>query len=100
MGKEDNPSRDEVLRRMLKTAPTRRGPIGVSKKSETPKYSATIFDENGVDQGPIDLPAAENDEQARDLAKKAGLKWVAEHGIDRATVQISRGGYGFSVRVP
>jgi hypothetical protein len=59
-----------------------------------PEYIAVIFDEDGNDQGPIDVGAARDDEHALDLAKQAGTKWLAEHGLKRVTVKVSRNGYG------
>jgi hypothetical protein len=64
------------------------------------RYAAAIFDENGEDQGPVDLSSAQNDDQARDLAKQEGMKWLVENGCNRATVRISRDGYMLSVEVP
>jgi len=58
------------------------------------KYTAAIFDENGTDQGPMNISSAQNDEQARDLAKRRGMKWLEESGSNRATVQIYRRGHG------
>ena len=57
------------------------------------KYTATIFDENGTDQGPMNISSAQNDEQARDLAKRRGMKWLEQSGLDQATVQIYRRGH-------
>jgi hypothetical protein len=57
------------------------------------RYTAAIFDENGTDHGPMDISGAQNDKQARDLAKRAGVKWLKENGSDQATIQISRGGH-------
>jgi post-segregation antitoxin (ccd killing protein) len=62
-------------------------------------YTAVIIDENGADHGPVDISNAQNDAQARDLAKQAGMKWLADNGAKRATVQISRNSYGLSVEV-
>ena len=62
-------------------------------------YNAAIIDENGEDQGPVDISTAQNDGQARDLAKREGLKWLAENGFSRATVRISRNGYMLNVEV-
>jgi hypothetical protein len=57
------------------------------------KYTAAIFDENGTDQGPMNISSAQNDEQARDLAKRRGMKWLEENGLNQATVQIYRRGH-------
>ncbi len=57
------------------------------------KYTAVIFDENGTDQGPMNISGAQNDEQARDLAKRRGMKWLEESGSNQATVQIYRRGH-------
>lgn len=56
-------------------------------------YTAVVFDENGADQGPLDVSGAKDDNQARDLAMREGLKWLAQHGLNKATVQISRDGF-------
>ena len=47
----------------------------------------------------MDISGAQDDEQARDLAKREGLKWLAENGFNRATVRISRNGYTLKVEV-
>ena len=60
-------------------------------------YAAVLFDEHGADQGPVDVSIAQDDEQARALAQRAGLKWLAENGLNRATIQISREGYGLPI---
>lgn len=57
------------------------------------RYTAAIFDENGTDQGPMDISSAQNDKQARDLAKRKGEKWLEENGLNQATIQISRDGH-------
>jgi hypothetical protein len=38
------------------------------------RYSAVLFDENGADQGPVDVSSAQDDEQARSLAKQEGAE--------------------------
>ena len=43
------------------------------------KYTAAIFDENGTDQGWMNISSVQNDEQARDLAKRRGMKWLEEN---------------------
>ena len=63
------------------------------------RYTAVIIDENGADQGPVNVSGAQDDGQARDLAKREGLKWLAENGFSRATVRISRNGYMLNVEV-
>jgi len=63
------------------------------------RYTAVIIDENGADQGPVDVSGAQDDGQARDLANREGLKWLAENGFSRATVRISRNGYMLNVEV-
>jgi hypothetical protein len=60
------------------------------------RYTASIFDEAGEDQGPLDISGAQDDEQARDHAKREGLKWLVENGATRATIQISCDGRGLS----
>jgi hypothetical protein len=62
-------------------------------------HTATIFDEDGLDQGPIDVSNAKTDSQALDLARKQGQKWLAENGHQRATVKVVRDGYGLPVVV-
>ena len=57
------------------------------------EYTAAIFDENGNDQGPVNISSAQNDEQARALAKRKGVKWLEENGLNQATVQIYRRGH-------
>ena len=61
------------------------------------KYTAAIFDENGTDQGPMNISSAQSDEQARDLAKRRGVKWLVKHGLNQATIQISRDGHRLPV---
>jgi hypothetical protein len=61
------------------------------------KYTAAIFDENGTDRGPMNISSAQNDEQARDLAKIRGMKWLVENGLNQAMIQISRAGYRLPV---
>jgi hypothetical protein len=61
------------------------------------KYTAEIFDENGTDQGPMNITDAQNDEQARDLAKRRGMKWLEESGLNQATVQIYRRGHSLPI---
>jgi hypothetical protein len=61
------------------------------------RYTAVILDENGADQGPVDISNAQDDEQARNLAKREGEKWLAENGLKRATIKISRQGYGLPI---
>jgi len=67
-----------------------------SKVQET-SYVAVIFDENGADLGPADITGARDDEQARRFAKRAGMKWLAENGRDRATIRVSQNGYWLPV---
>lgn len=57
------------------------------------KYTAAIFDENGADRGPMGISSAQNDKQARDLAKREGVKWLEENGLNQAAIQISRDGH-------
>jgi hypothetical protein len=57
------------------------------------EYTAAIFDENGNDQGPVNISSAQNDEQARALAKRKGVKWLEENGLNQATIQIYRNGH-------
>jgi hypothetical protein len=61
------------------------------------RYTAAIVDENGTDQGPMDISGAQNDKQARDLAKREGVKWLQENGMSQATIQIFRGGHRLPV---
>lgn len=61
------------------------------------RYTAVILDENGADQGPVDISSAQDDEQARNLAKREGEKWLAENGLKRAIIKISRRGYGLPI---
>lgn len=61
------------------------------------RYSAIVVDENGADQGPVDVSSAQDDEHARSLAKREAVKWLAENGLTRATVRISRDGYWLPV---
>jgi len=60
-------------------------------------YAAVIIGENGADLGPLDLPGARDDGYALNLAKQAGMKWLAENGFDRVTIKVSRNGYGLPV---
>jgi hypothetical protein len=60
-------------------------------------YTAAIFDKNGTDQGPVNISSAQNDEQARNLAKRKGMKWLEENGLKQATVRIYRRGHGLPV---
>ena len=62
-------------------------------------YSAVIIDESGADQGPVDVSGARNEEQVRNLAKKTGMKWLADNGAERAIVQVSNDGHGLSIEV-
>jgi hypothetical protein len=56
-------------------------------------YNAIVKDENGTDLGPLDqVSGAQNDAQALDLAKQAGLEWMTRSGMTRATVQVSQDG--------
>lgn len=64
---------------------------------QNPRYTAIILDENGADQGPADVSGAQDDNQVRELAKREGMKWLAENGATRATVKISRNGYGLPI---
>jgi hypothetical protein len=57
------------------------------------KYTAAISDENGIDRGPMNISSAQDDEQARDLAKRRGVKWLEENGLSQATVQIYWNGH-------
>jgi hypothetical protein len=61
------------------------------------KYTAAIFDENGTDRGPMNISAAQDDEQARDLARRRGVKWLEENGSNEATIQIYRSGHSLPV---
>jgi hypothetical protein len=61
------------------------------------KYTAAIFDENGTDQGPVNISSAQNDEQARNLAERRGMEWLEENGLNQATVQIYRRGHKLPV---
>jgi hypothetical protein len=61
------------------------------------RYTAAIFDEDGTDLGPVDVSSAQDDEHARDLAKQAGMKWLTENGLDRASIRVTRNGYGLPV---
>lgn len=61
------------------------------------RYTAAIVDENGTDQGPMDISSAQNDKQARDLAKREGVKWLQENGLSQATIQIFRDGHGLPI---
>ena len=36
------------------------------------RYTAVILDENGADQGPVDVCGAQDDEQARNLPSEKG----------------------------
>jgi hypothetical protein len=60
-------------------------------------YSATIFDEAGLDQGSLDISAARNDVDVRDVAAKAGRAWLVENGQHKATIKIVCGGFGFPI---
>jgi hypothetical protein len=66
---------------------------------QSTKYTAVVLDENGVDQGPVDISSAQDDEEARDLATRQGAKWLADNGLNRATIQISHNGRGLTVKV-
>ena len=61
------------------------------------RYVAVILDENGLDQGPVDISGAQDEGQARDLASRAGMKWLVENGFSRAKVQIVRDGIGLPI---
>jgi hypothetical protein len=61
------------------------------------RYTAAIFDENGADRGPMDISSAENDEQARALAKREGVKWLEGNGLNQATIRILRDGCGLPI---
>lgn len=62
-------------------------------------YTAAVFDESGADRGPLDVSAARDHAQARELASKAGMQWLVDNGEKRATVRISDAGYMLSVEV-
>jgi hypothetical protein len=61
------------------------------------KYTASIYDENGTDRGPINISNAQDDEQACDLAKRRGVSWLEENGLKKATIQIYRNGHTLPV---
>jgi hypothetical protein len=61
------------------------------------RYTAVVFDEDETDLGPLDEFDAQDDEHARELAKQAGMKWLKANGLDRATIRVSRNGYGLPV---
>jgi hypothetical protein len=60
----------------------------------TPFYAATIFDEVGNDQGPLDMSGAGDDAQAGQIGKRVGERWLVENGQSRATVKITHGSRG------
>ncbi len=57
-------------------------------------YTAVLVDENGVDQGPLDISPALNDEQAAALARREAAKWLSESEQSHATVRVCRDGDG------
>ena len=61
------------------------------------KYTAAIFDENGTDRGPVNISTAQDDEQARDLAQRRGVKWLEENGSNQAVIRIYRNGHSLPV---
>jgi hypothetical protein len=55
-----------------------------------PFYSAVLIDpDDEADLGPIDIPEARTDDQARDLATKRAGDWLRENGKERVIVRIS-----------
>jgi hypothetical protein len=64
--------------------------------AETFSYTAAIYSDDEVDQGPIDLTGAKDDTQARELARAQGKVWLNASVFDHATVRISRNGYALA----
>jgi hypothetical protein len=57
-------------------------------------YSATLLtDDDHADLGPVDVPDAIRDDQARELARDRTTKILQENGIERGVVRVTRGGF-------
>jgi hypothetical protein len=59
-------------------------------------FSAAVYSDDGADQGPIDVTGAENESQARDLARVRGIEWLKASVFEHATVRISRDGHALT----
>lgn len=55
-------------------------------------FSASIYSDDGADQGPIDVAGAESERQAREIAQARGTEWLKTSVFDHATVRISQEG--------